>query len=136
MQMAARSYFISLDFGTHASGFAFATLKGDPVTYWDWKSAPIPYPKNITTLLYECTPGKGFGKPKAWGWEARTQYMKMKPEEKSQHVYEENFKLSLASSTAEYSNVWQPNEDLPGSKLIADYLRELSTMAKEVVKQK
>lgn len=129
-RMGSHTFFVSLDFGTYASGFAYAALNSEVVTYWNYVGAPRPYPKNITSLLYERKPNGVFGSPKAWGWDARVQYMRMKAEEKGRHVFEENFKLSLAPADGEYKNIFKPRVDLSADKLIADYLRELANMAK------
>lgn len=131
--MTARTFFVALDFGTYASGFAYAALTGDVVLNWEYPGAPTPYPKTITALLYERTQSGVFGLPKAWGWDARVKYMKMSAAERDQHEYLENFKLSLAPTNCEYLESFQPRSDLPGDKLIADYLRELANLAKDAM---
>lgn len=132
--MATRTFHVSIDFGTCSSGFAYAAQHGEVITHQDYLKAP--FLKNLTSLLYERKPGGSFGAPKAWGWDARIQYMGMSPEARTRHAYEENFKLSMAPSNLVNMNQYQPNPDLPGDKLVADYLKELSHMAKKVLKKR
>lgn len=128
--MPLRTYFVSLDFGTYASGFAFAALTGDVVLTWDYPEAPKSYPKAITVLLYEKLARGIFGKPIAWGWEARDQFMDMTDAEREQHVYVENFKLALAPANHEYVGAYKEQKGLSGDKLIADFVTELTGMAR------
>lgn len=58
---APKSLFVSLDVGTHASGFAFSCkseITGDlsrARTLENWPDAPFPYPKTRSLILYHRT---------------------------------------------------------------------------------
>ncbi|GFH15342.1 uncharacterized protein HaLaN_11551 [Haematococcus lacustris] len=69
VQLAPRSLVVSLDIGTHGSGFAFATRTTagghTPVKLHEaWPAQPAPYPKTRSAILYD---GRS---PIAWGYSA------------------------------------------------------------------
>lgn len=135
--MKFRIFSVSLDFGTCSSGFGYAFKHGDLMIHTEYPGAPtLVCPKTTTALLYNCTPNMMYDAPKAWGWDAHSQYMKMKPAERSNNVYVDNFKLALAPSMAVYSTCYQPRPDLPTDKLLADFLREMKNMAISVLQKR
>lgn len=134
--MPLRTFFISLDFGTYASGFAYAALTGKVDLNWEYPEAPSPYPKTITSLLYQKPTRGDFGRPIAWGWDARIKFMDMTAVERDFHVYVVNFKLALAPPNHEYMGAYKEHPGLSGNKLIADYIKELAKMATEKLSDK
>ncbi|KAG2484378.1 hypothetical protein HYH03_016794 [Edaphochlamys debaryana] len=90
---------IGVDFGTHASGFAWrkhAPGSAAPApgglrvsTHEAWPDQPTPDAKTRTALLYRGD------RVAAWGWTAWKRWSEMAPSERRGHSYVEHFKLLL-----------------------------------------
>ncbi|KAJ9523096.1 hypothetical protein QJQ45_023914, partial [Haematococcus lacustris] len=100
VQLAPRSLIVSLDVGTHGSGFAFATKTPagglTPVTLHEgWPDQPVPYPKTRSALLYN---GRS---PVAWGYTAIRKLCALCDEGQDISKYRlvKNFKLAIHDPT-------------------------------------
>ncbi|KAL6763565.1 hypothetical protein V8C86DRAFT_245882 [Haematococcus lacustris] len=100
VQLAPRSLIVSLDIGTHGSGFAFATKTHSGTLsrvklHEDWPDQPIPYPKTRSALLYN---GRS---PVAWGYTAIRKLCALCDEGQdiSQYRLVKDFKLALHDPT-------------------------------------
>ncbi|KAJ9522865.1 hypothetical protein QJQ45_023651 [Haematococcus lacustris] len=96
VQLAPRSLIVSLDIGTHGSGFAFATKTPSGTLtavrpHEHWPDQPVPYPKTRSALLYN---GRS---PVAWGHTAIRKLCALCDEGQdiSQYRLVKDFKLAL-----------------------------------------
>jgi hypothetical protein len=119
---SAKSRFhISIDFGTHGSGFAYSAV-GDVddrvQTCEQWEGMMRqPTPKTRTALLYRRS---DLSKPCDWGWSALNFYAALPESERQNYLCLEHFKLYLMPEQ------WPELAPLPAGlspkKLVADFL--------------
>ncbi|KAF6254621.1 hypothetical protein COO60DRAFT_300966 [Scenedesmus sp. NREL 46B-D3] len=114
-------YFISVDFGTHGSGFAYsAASDGYEVKtfqYWPGQRGQ-PAPKTRTALLYHLS---DTSTPLAWGWEAVVQYTDLPEEQRPHFVLLKDFKLHLMPE--DFKGLQPLPSGLSVRKLVGDFLR-------------
>ncbi|MEZ0114636.1 molecular chaperone DnaK (HSP70) [Catenulispora sp. EB89] len=89
----------AIDFGTYATGFAWAYKRRDrPLVpeaiqlYDSWPGAAVPYHKNLTALLLD-----EVGEVADWGYRAHNRHMQ---ERDSQNTYHVRFKMGLLRESA------------------------------------
>ncbi|MEV4820529.1 hypothetical protein, partial [Micromonospora sp. NPDC049274] len=89
----------AIDFGTHATGFAWAVINETNkdakrrriITNTQWASQPVAYPKNLTALLFDEE-----GNVVGWGHDARKQFHAKR---QSNLVFVSGFKMRLLGTT-------------------------------------
>jgi hypothetical protein len=131
---------ISIDFGTTYSGYAYCfvahTKQGDIYKNTDWNTLvgqKSPYVKTPTYLLYE---GNKFD---SWGYKAKKRLVELRQQgSASNYHFIEKFKTELFHRHKVDEN-GEPYLEDDGEKfsivdLVADYLREISSMALQDVK--
>ena len=103
----------AIDFGTYATGFAWAYKRRDrplvpeAINLYDaWPGAAVPYHKNLTALLLD-----EVGEVADWGYRANNRHMQ---ERAGQHTYHVRFKMGLLRDAAPAT--WNPaGLDAPAS---------------------
>lgn len=133
-RMNIRPFVVSLECRPSTSAFAYSALGGPIITHRVYPGSPSPVSYNITDMLYRRHPGEQFGPPLSWGWDARVKHSLMQPEERLQHEYVVDFKPDMTHTECDEGSESQHQYKLLFGKLVADYLRELSSMAKATLK--
>ncbi|WP_157857835.1 Hsp70 family protein [Streptomyces durhamensis] len=113
---------VAVDFGTHGTGYAWTIIdevkngnqRRDIHPRMQWPSHPIPYPKNLTALLFNES-----GELQAWGYDARRRFNSRSAGDNSRYV--NAFKMSLAPTSPEGAR--QP--ELPSESLSSDEAKRL-----------
>ncbi|PNH11786.1 Heat shock protein 12B [Tetrabaena socialis] len=133
---APPSLVVGIDFGTHASGFAFrkhgsAAAGAGPVrvsTHDRWPDQPTPDAKTRTALLYQGT------RVVAWGWTAWKRWSELPASERQRQSYSylENFKLLLEDGAeADVDTVCPLPAGVTRVQAVADYLAEMRAYIRE-----
>ena len=124
-------YYISIDFGTHGSGFAYmAKGDGDNVrTYEYWPGQRgNPAAKTRTALLYRLS---DMARPVAWGWEALKVYADLPVEVRSQFILLESFKRYLMPT--DFTGLEKLPPGLTVKKIVADFLSLMAQLVSRVL---
>ncbi|KAL7754003.1 hypothetical protein RI367_000936 [Sorochytrium milnesiophthora] len=118
-------FVVAIDFGTSHSGFAYSHKADEKniEALYNWDSAPQPYSKTLSALLYDPQ-----NKPIAWGFTAQQKYMRLPPNQRQTHKYITRFKLFLDEKYPE-----PMPEGLNDIAMIGDYLRFMKEKIREVL---
>ncbi|MFD7649247.1 Hsp70 family protein [Streptomyces albidoflavus] len=121
---------VAVDFGTHGTGYAWTII--DEVKHGNqrreihprmhWPSHPIPYPKNLTALLFD----EG-GNLKAWGYDARRRFNSRSQDDDSRYV--SGFKMSLAP----VADGGDGQPELPSESISSDETKKLVSLYLEKI---
>ena len=122
---------ISIDIGTHASGFAYsAASDGDTIPFYDFWPDQLgrPSAKTRTALLYRKA---DLRHPVAWGWSALSQYADLPPEERDKFICLEHFKKYLMP--ADFTDIPMLPAGLTIKKLMSDFLAQMVQLIHETL---
>ncbi|MER5369841.1 Hsp70 family protein [Streptomyces sp. NPDC002722] len=121
---------VAVDFGTHGTGYAWTIIdsvrdgsqRREIHPRMHWPSHPIPYPKNLTALLFDES-----GDLQAWGYDARRRFNSRSTGDKNRYV--SAFKMSLAPMAEGASD----RPELPSESISPDGTKRLVTLYLEKI---
>ena len=122
----------AIDFGTSCSGYAYAFRDDQRIVgRYQWDKQPFSYIKTLTQSLYNAE-----GSLEAWGYGALSRFASLKQSKQAKaYSFFPTFKMALRESNKRTVDgpvaLAHNGQEFPVVDLIADYLRELSSLLKQ-----